>query len=103
MDDAKPSPVRRALAILVLVAVALVALRLAIGAIAAVFWLVAVAALAVAAVWAVGTLKGSGRRKKDDRLDRPAPPGQLPDAPFDDRVEAQMRQIKEQLREQGRL
>jgi uncharacterized protein (DUF58 family) len=104
--DERPSLGRRAIAGLVLIVVALVAIRILIGVISAVFWMVALVVLLVAAFWAVSTLKAGSRSRAEKRRHRDvkasradavsAPPG-------DDLVEAQMRQIKQQLREQGRL
>jgi Ca2+/Na+ antiporter len=105
MDDAKPSLVRRALAFLVLVVVAVVAVKIVVGVVSAIFWIVAVVALIIAALWAMSTLK-SGRReraKEPQRSVKPAPAARMPVAAPEDRVEAQMRQIKQQLRDQGRL
>jgi len=102
MNDAKPSLTQRALAVIVLAVVAVVALRLAIGAITAVFWIVALVVLVIATLWAVGTLRGlrSGRREKPvERSSAPA----VPAASHEDRVEAQMREIRQQLKDQGRL
>ncbi len=101
----KHSFVRRAVAVLVLVLVAFVVVRMAIGAITAVLWLVLLVALAIAALWAVSTLKSAkrGRAEKRSRGAAAAPAGTLPAAAPEDRVDAQMRQIQEQLREQGRL
>ncbi len=99
------SLMRRALAVLVLVLVAFVVVRMAIGAITAAFWLVVLVALAIAAVWAVSTLKSAkrGRAEKRSRGVGAAATDRLPAAQPQDRVDAQLRQIKDQLREQGRL
>src|SRR4051794_1097143 len=102
-----PSPVRRALAALVLVIVAVIAFRIVVGFITGLFWIVALVALAVAAVWAVTTLKSAKRARVEKKSERrvgraPARPVVTAAAP-DDRVEAQMVEIKEQLRKQGRL
>jgi len=99
MDDARPSLARRALAALILAVVAVVAFRIVLGAITAVFWIVVVVALIIAGLWAVSTLK-SGRRER--RVKPSASGGQVAAPPPEDRVEAQMQQIKEQLRRQGR-
>jgi len=102
MNDAKPSLTQRALAVIVLAVVAVVALRLAIGAITAVFWIVALVVLVIATLWAVGTLRGlrsGGREKPVERSSAPA----VPAASHEDRVEAQMREIRQQLKDQGRL
>ena len=105
MDDAKPSLARRALAVLVLAVVAVVALRIVLGAISAVLWIVALVALVIAAFWAMSTLKSAKPEpgEKRARSVKPSSAGPLPAAPPQDRVEAQMRQIKAQLRDQGRL
>jgi predicted membrane protein len=95
MDKPGPSLARRAIAAVVLVVVAIVLFKIVVGFIAAIFWTVAVVVLIVAALWAWATLR-SGRRKR-------APSAQVAAAPPEDLVQAQMRQIKEQLREQGRL
>jgi uncharacterized protein (DUF58 family) len=98
----RSSLARRALAILVLVIVAILAVRIVIGVISAVFWMVALVVLAVAALWAVATLRSAGRERAEKRQVRPAPAHTLPVATHKDRVEAEMRKIREQLREQGR-
>jgi hypothetical protein len=93
MESSGPSLFSRAVAVLVLAVVAFIALKLAIGfvvgLISAVFWIVVVAALAVGALWARSTLK-SARRNRALK--------QTPEDP----VQAEMRRISEQLREQGR-
>lgn len=94
----------RALAILVLVLVAVVAIRLAVGLIvglvSAVLWILVVAALVAAGLWARSTLK-SARRRRGVR-----PPSttatELAAAPSEDPVAAEMRRITEQLSERGR-
>lgn len=106
MEDAKTTSLtRRALAVLVLVIVAVLAVRIVVGVLSAVFWIVAVVALIIAALWAVATLKGAKRERgeKRERSVKPSPAAQVPAAQEDDLVEAQMRQIQKQLREQGRL
>lgn len=105
MDDAKSSLARRALAVLVFAVVAAVALRVVLGVVATVLWIVAVVVLVIAAFWAVSTLK-SAKRARDEKRARSmkrVSAGPLPGAPPQDLVEARMRQIKEQLRDQGRL
>jgi uncharacterized protein (DUF58 family) len=93
---------RRVLAILVLVIVAIVAIRLAVGAVvglvSAVFWILVIVALIAAALWARSTLKGSKRNRSVKR----APSREVAAAPAEDPIEAEMRKITEQLREQGR-
>ena len=92
---------RRVLAVLVLVIVAVIAIRLAVGlvvgAVTAVFWIAVLVALVAAALWARSTLK-SGRRKRGVK-ESPAP---AVAARTEDPIEAEMRKITEQLREQGR-
>jgi hypothetical protein len=101
MDAEKPSLLRRALATLVLVVIAVVALRLAVGFVAglvsAVFWIAVVIALVAAALWARSTLKSSRSERRVKRSSAPAV-----SAPEEDPVAVEMRRITEQLREQGR-
>jgi len=100
MDDAKPSLARRAIAVLVLAIVAVVAIRIVVGVLSAVFWIVAIVVLAIAALWAVTTLKGA---KRDRQVKRSSSPKAAAVAAPEDRVDAQLAQIREQLRQQGRL
>ena len=94
---------RRVLAILVLLLVAVVAIRLVVGLVAgivfAVAWILVVVALVAAGLWARSTLKFGKRRRSVERSSTAA---ELTAAPGEDRVAAEMRRIKEQLREQGR-
>jgi uncharacterized membrane protein len=94
---------RRVLAILVIVIAAAIALRLALGVVVglvhAVMWIVIVVALVAAVVWANRTLKSS---KKKDRGVKSSPSREVAAAPAEDPIEAEMRKITEQLREQGR-
>jgi hypothetical protein len=94
MDESKPSLLSRLLAILVLVVVAVIALRLAIGAVAglvqAFLWIAVVIALVGAGLWARRTLKGGGRK----RAVEPAAP---PALTYEDKVEAEMRKISEEM------
>ena len=93
---------RRVVAILLLVIVAVVALRLAVGlvvgAISAVLWIVVVVALVAAVLWARSTLKGG----KDKREVEPPASREVTARPGEDPIEVEMRKITEQLREQGR-
>jgi hypothetical protein len=91
--------VRRVLAVLVLVLVALLAIRLVMGFVTAVLWIVVVVALAAAGLWAWSTLR-SGKRRREVKPASSA--AELEAAPGEDRVAAEMRRITEQLREQGR-
>jgi uncharacterized membrane protein YciS (DUF1049 family) len=93
---------KRVVAILVLALVAIVAIRLAVGfvvgLVTGLLWIVAVAALALALLWARSTLKSGARdralkRSSSHELDAAAP---------EDPVAVEMRRITEQLREQGR-
>jgi beta-lactamase regulating signal transducer with metallopeptidase domain len=91
---------RRVLAVLVLVLVAIVAIRLVVGLVSAVLWILVVAALVAAGLWARSTLKSAkGRRAVKPPSSSAA---ELAAAPGEDRVAAEMRRITEQLREQGR-
>jgi hypothetical protein len=105
-DDARPSLLRRLLAAVVLVIVAVIAIQLVIGAIKAIFWFVALVVLVVAALWAWATLRSGGGRDRGRGRDRGVKPtstgGSVAPAAYEDRVEAQMREIQEQLRKQGR-
>jgi uncharacterized membrane protein len=102
MDSAKPSMLRRVLAVLVLVLVAAVAVRLAVGfvvgLVSAVFWILVVVALVVAVLWARSTLK-SGKR---ERTVKRSSTKEVTAAPAEDPVAVEMRRLTEQLREQGR-
>ena len=92
---------RRALAVLVLAVVAVLALRLAagfvVGVVSAVFWVVVAVVLIVAALWARSTLKSARRQRPLKRSSAHAV-----GAPEEDPVAVEMRRITEQLREQGR-
>jgi hypothetical protein len=102
MDPAKPSLLRRVLAILVIVLVAAIAVRLivglVVGLVSAVLWLVVLAALLGAGLWAWSTLKSTKRRRD---VKPPTDTAELT-APGEDPVAVEMRRITEQLREQGR-
>jgi hypothetical protein len=96
--------VRRVLAVLVLVLVAVVAIRLVvglvIGVVSAVLWILVVAALVVAALWAWATLASAKHRRG---VKPPASSArEMVAAPVEDPVAVEMRRITEQLREQGR-
>jgi hypothetical protein len=103
MDPARPSLLRRVLAILVLVLVAAVAIRLVVGlvvgVVSAVLWILVIAALLAAGLWARSTLK-SGKRRRG--VKPPPTATELAAAPGEDPVAVEMRRITEQLREQGR-
>src|SRR4051812_34489130 len=73
MDDAKPSLARRALAAAVLVVIAIVAVRLIVGVLSAIFWLLAIVVLVVAGLWAWATLRSSGRKRAEKRPRRAEP------------------------------
>lgn len=93
---------KRALAVLVLVIVAIVAIRIAVGLvvgfISAVLWIVVVVALVAAVLWARSTLKAA-RRKREVKH---SPSRAVSARPAEDPIEVEMRRITEQLREQGR-
>jgi hypothetical protein len=101
MESPQSSLASRLLAIVVLLVVAVVAVRLAFGVIAglvsAVLWLAVLVALVVGVLWARRTLKG-GRRPRE--IEQPAAP--TLGATHEDRVAAEMERIREQLRQQGR-
>jgi hypothetical protein len=95
---------RRVLAVLALVLVALVAIRLVagvvVGLVSAVAWILVIAALVAAGLWARSTLKSARRRRG---VKPPASSAaELAAGPGEDPVAAEMRRITEQLREQGR-
>jgi threonine/homoserine/homoserine lactone efflux protein len=102
MDSAKPSMLARVLAVAVLVLVAVAALRLAVGfvvgLVSAVLWILCVAAVVIAALWARSTLKSAKRQRGLKR----ASAREVTAAPAEDPVAVEMRRITEQLREQGR-
>ena len=85
-----------------LILVAIVAIRIAVGVVvgfvSAVLWIVVIVALVAAALWARSTLK-AGKRKRE--LNDPSSRAITP-RPGEDPVEVEMRRITEQLREQGR-
>jgi UPF0716 family protein affecting phage T7 exclusion len=93
---------KRVIAVLVLIVVAAIAIRLAVGlvvgAISAVLWIVVLVALVAGALWARSTLKGAKRKRAMKR----APGGEVTARPAEDPVAVEMRKITEQLREQGR-
>jgi hypothetical protein len=93
---------KRVIAVLVLLIVAVVAIRLAVGVVvglaSAVLWILVVAALVVAALWARSTLKSAKRSREVKRSEArgvAAPPAEDP-------VAVEMRRITEELREQQR-
>jgi hypothetical protein len=94
---------RRVLAVLVLVLVALVAIRLVVGlvvgVVSGVLWILVVAALVAAGLWARSRLKSAKRRRG---VKPPSSAAELAAAPGEDPVAVEMRRITEQLREQGR-
>jgi uncharacterized membrane protein YccC len=56
MENTRPSLAKRALAILILALVAWILIKLAIGIVAAVFWIVLAVIAVVAVLWAINTL-----------------------------------------------
>ena len=89
---------KRVIAVLVLLLVAAVAVRLVVGLVSTILWIVVVVALVAAALWARSTLKSV----KANRTVKRSPAKDLPAAPAEDPVAVEMRRITEQLREQGR-
>jgi uncharacterized protein YqfA (UPF0365 family) len=89
---------KRVLAMLVLVLVAVVAIRLVVSAVSSVLWILAVAALVAAGLWARSTLKSAKRKRSVQRCCS----SEVTAAPAEDPVAVEMRRITEQLREQGR-
>jgi hypothetical protein len=93
MDEQKSPLLSRILAIVVLVIIAVVAVRLAIGVVAglvqAVMWIVVLAVLVAGGLWARKTLKGGSRKREVDA--GPAP------ITYEDKVEAEMRKINEEM------
>ena len=87
---------KRVLAVLVLVIVAVIAIRIVIGFVSAVLWIVVLAALAVAALWAWSTLKSA---KRDRAVKKGSPGREVAAAPAEDPVAVEMRRITEELRE----
>ena len=102
MDSSGSSLGKRLLAIVVLIIVAAIALKLAVGFVAGilsfVFWVVVIVALVAAFFWARSTLK-SGKRERSVKR---ASGREVAAPPAEDPVAAEMRRITEQLREQGR-
>ena len=99
MDEQKSPLLARILAIVVLVVIAVIAVRLAIGVVAglvtAVLWIGVLVALVAGALWARRTLKGGKRQRSVETS--PAPT-----LSYEDKVEAEMQRINEQLRKEGR-
>lgn len=83
--------------------VAAVAIRLVVGFVAglisAVLWILVVAALVGAGLWARSTLRSA---KRSRGVKQPSSVTELAAAPGEDPVAVEMRRIAEQLREQGR-
>ena len=92
---------KRVIAVLVLVIVAVIAVRIVIGFVSGLLWLVVLAALLVAALWAWSTLKSAKRDRADkrDRAVKPSPGREIAAAPAEDPVAVEMRRITEELRE----
>ena len=98
MDDvAKPSLARRAIAAVVLVVAAIIIIRLVVGFLSAIFWLVAIVVLLIAVLWAVATLRGAGSARRERRVKKPSTASApLPDS-HEDRVAAEMAKIQREL------
>ena len=88
---------KRVIAVLVLVIVAVIAVRIVIGFISGLLWLLVLAALAVAALWAYSTLKSAKRNRVEKKAKSPS--RQVAAAPAEDPVAVEMRRITEELRE----
>jgi hypothetical protein len=99
MDDAaKPSLARRAIAAVVLIVAAIVIIRLVVGFLSAIFWLVAIIALVIAVLWAVATLRGVGSGRRERRVKKPASAASAPlPSSHEDRVAAEMAKIQREL------
>jgi uncharacterized membrane protein len=102
-SDDGPTFFSRAIAVVVLVVVAVIALRLVVGFVAgilsALLWIGTIVALVVAFLWARRQLKAPRRDKSVKQSEaREVVPG----TPAEDRVADEMRRIQQQLREQGR-
>jgi hypothetical protein len=87
---------KRLLAILVLIVIAILAVRMVIGFVSALLWIVVLVALVGAGLWAAKTLR-SGRKEKT--VERSSAP-ELP-LTHEDRVAAEMERIQQQLRQRG--
>jgi hypothetical protein len=102
-DDDGPTFFSRAIAVVVLVVVAVVAIRLVVGFVAGIvstlLWVGTVIALVVAFLWARRQLKAP---RRDKSIKRSESREVMPGAAHEDRVAEEMRRISEQLREQGR-
>lgn len=98
---------KRAIAVLVLLLVAVIAVRFVIGLVTTALWIVAVVALIAAVLWAWSTVKSAKARrsvKRSPAKDLTAAPARdVTAAPAEDPVAVEMRRITEQLREQGRI
>ena len=88
---------KRVIAVLVLVIVAVIAVRIVIGFISGLVWLLILAALAVAALWAWSTLKSAKRDRAVKKSKSPS--REVAAAPAEDPVAVEMRRITEELRE----
>jgi uncharacterized membrane protein len=85
-----------------LLLVAVLAIRIAVGLVvgfvSAVLWIVVVVALVLAVLWARATLKGAQRKREVKHSGS----REVAARPTEDPIEVEMRRITEQLREQGR-
>jgi uncharacterized protein YqfA (UPF0365 family) len=86
---------KRLLAIIVLIVIAIVAVRMVVGFVSALLWIVVLVALVAGGLWAVTTLRGGRKEKAVERSSAP----ELP-LTHDDRVAAEMERIQQQLRQQ---
>jgi len=96
---------RRLLAIVILLLVAIVAIRIVVGAVIglvhAVLWIAILAALVVATFWAWRTLS-SGRKPREPLSLTSRGLREVQRGPAVDPIEVEMQKITEELRKQGR-
>ncbi len=104
MESERPSLMRRAIAVAVLVIVAAIALKLVIGIVSglivAALWVIVAVALVGGFLWARRTLTSGG--KKERRVESRSHSAAVTPAPGEDPVDVEIRRINEQLRAQGR-
>ena len=86
---------KKALAVLVLVIVAVIAVRIVVGFISGLVWLLVLVGLIAAALWAWSTLRSA----KEDRAVKRSSSREVAAAPAEDPVAVEMRRITEELRE----
>ena len=101
-EDRKPSLARRAIAAIVLIIAAILVIRIVVGFLSAIFWIVAFAVLLIAVLWAVATLRSSSGQKRE-KPEKPVEPSTAQPLPVthDDRVAAEMAKIQQELRDRN--